>query len=123
MTASVPFSLAELTVLMGRDGSASRIETTFGPAPPVEGWNIGLATMKQSPPHGGEIHPDGDELLFLLSGEITVVLEEETERRVELRAGQSFIVPRGVWHRVLVRQPVQLLYMTPGPNSRHRPRP
>jgi mannose-6-phosphate isomerase-like protein (cupin superfamily) len=61
-----------------------------------------------------EMHPHGDELLCLLSGVIDVVLEEPSaERTVALRAGQVFVVPRGVWHRLVLRAPADLLFVTP----------
>jgi mannose-6-phosphate isomerase-like protein (cupin superfamily) len=61
-----------------------------------------------------EMHPHGDELLCLLSGAIDVVLEEPGgERTVALRAGQVFVVPRGVWHRLVLRAPADLLFVTP----------
>jgi mannose-6-phosphate isomerase-like protein (cupin superfamily) len=45
------------------------------------------------------------------------------QRTVELRAGQGFVVPRGVWHRLIVRQPSAFVVMTPGPSKVHRPPP
>jgi mannose-6-phosphate isomerase-like protein (cupin superfamily) len=61
-----------------------------------------------------EMHPHGDELLCLLSGAIDVVLEEpEGDRTVSLRAGELFVVPRGVWHRLVLRAPGDLLFVTP----------
>ena len=68
------------------------------------------------------MHPDGDELLYLVSGNVDVVLEEDgREERVELRSGQAFVVPRGLWHRVTLREPSQILYLTPGPGGQYRP--
>jgi mannose-6-phosphate isomerase-like protein (cupin superfamily) len=61
-----------------------------------------------------EMHPSGDEFLYLLSGKIACVLEESHgERVVELRAGEACIVPQGVWHRLLVHAPGNLLFLTP----------
>jgi catechol 2,3-dioxygenase-like lactoylglutathione lyase family enzyme len=31
------------------------------------------------------------------------------------------VVPRGVWHRVTLREPSHLLYLTPGPGGQYRP--
>jgi hypothetical protein len=39
----------------------------------------------------------------------------------ELTAGQTFVVPRGVWHRGIVRQPGELMFITPGAGTDHRP--
>jgi mannose-6-phosphate isomerase-like protein (cupin superfamily) len=78
--------------------------------------------MDRPPPHAGERHPDGDELLYLIAGNATVVIEHpEGEERVALEAGDACIVPRGLWHRVLFDAPVRLLYATPGPNKEWRP--
>ena len=44
------------------------------------------------------MHPEGDELLLLLSGAIDLILQTgDRERVVELRPGAACIVPRGVW--------------------------
>jgi mannose-6-phosphate isomerase-like protein (cupin superfamily) len=70
-----------------------------------------------------EMHPAGDEVVCLLSGAIDVVLDEEGgERVVELRPGSTCIVPRGVWHRAIVREPGDTLHITRGDGTRHRPR-
>ena len=69
-----------------------------------------------------EMHPSGDELLYLLTGAIDAVLDEPGgERLVALRGGQACLVPQGVWHRLILRQPSDLLFITPAPGTRHRP--
>lgn len=51
------------------------------------------AKQAKNPPHGGEMHPDGDELLFLVEGVADVALDEQTgERIVRLSAGEAFVV-------------------------------
>jgi hypothetical protein len=93
-----------------------------GPHPTVDGLTLGVAVMSNDPPHRGEMHPDGDELLYLVSGSVDVVLEEDgREERVELEPGQAFVVPRGLRHRVTLREPSQILYLTPGPGGQYRP--
>ena len=70
-----------------------------------------------------EMHPAGDEVVCLLSGAIDVVLDETAgERVVALEAGQTCIVPRGVWHRAVVREPGDTLHITRGEGTQHRPR-
>ena len=50
------------------------------------------------------------------------ILEElHGERVVELRAGEACIVPQGVWHRLLVHETGDLLFLTPGEGTAHRP--
>jgi mannose-6-phosphate isomerase-like protein (cupin superfamily) len=69
-----------------------------------------------------EVHPAGDELLYILTGAIDAVLEEPGgERLVSLRGGQACLVPQGVWHRLILRQPSDLLFITPASGTRHRP--
>ena len=69
-----------------------------------------------------ERHPAGDEILVLLSGELELVLDTERgEERASLNAGQTFIVPKGVWHRGIVKKPGQLMFLTPGAGTEHRP--
>lgn len=59
-----------------------------------------------------EMHPEGDEVLFLASGALDVLLDEAgAERSVALEAGQAAIVPRGVWHRLVMRRPGTLVFV------------
>ncbi|HEY6420875.1 MAG TPA: cupin domain-containing protein [Candidatus Binataceae bacterium] len=70
-----------------------------------------------------EMHPAGEEVLYLLSGALDLVLQNQNndgERAVELRAGRAFIVPRGTWHRGIVRSPYTILSITYGAGTRHR---
>lgn len=121
-TPSKAIDLKDSVVGLYRDGSARVISGASGPPPRIEGYSIGAPLMTREPPHGGEMHPDGDELLLLLSGSVTVLLEDrDPAREVHLAPGQAFIVPRGVWHRVILSEPSQLLYITPGPGGQHRP--
>ena len=68
-----------------------------------------------------EMHPGGDEVLVGLSGSVDVVLDlgDETETST-LESGQMYIVPRGVWHQLIVNEPGKLLFATPGPTTHHR---
>jgi len=69
-----------------------------------------------------EMHPGGDELLYLLAGTVEVVLEAPGgERRFTLRGGRACLVARGVWHRLRLREPSDLLFVTPARGTRHRP--
>jgi ABC-type uncharacterized transport system permease subunit/mannose-6-phosphate isomerase-like protein (cupin superfamily) len=69
-----------------------------------------------------EMHPKGDEILYLLTGLLDVVLDEPGgERRVRLQHGQACLVPRGTWHRLILCQPSDLLFITPASGTRHRP--
>ncbi len=118
---SAPFDLSRVVVGLQRDGEARLIPGAAGPPPRIDGFTVGAPRMTRPAPHGGEMHPDGDELLFLVSGHVSVALEEHgSERVVDLEPGQALVVPRGVWHRVLPKQPSHLLHITPGPRGEWR---
>jgi mannose-6-phosphate isomerase-like protein (cupin superfamily) len=70
-----------------------------------------------------EMHPDGDEVLYLVSGAMDLILELPAGRRhVAVAAGQCFVVPQGVWHTASVREAGELLFVTRGAGTEHRPR-
>jgi len=63
-----------------------------------------------------EMHPQGDEVVVLVSGSATLVLQlEDGKREIALdRPGESVIVPRGVWHTARIATPTRMLFITPG---------
>jgi quercetin dioxygenase-like cupin family protein len=104
------------------DRRARVVEQTGGPPQRIDGFTVGAPELTSDVPHDGEVHPDGDELLYLISGSVTVRLEFEAgERTVELNAGDALVVPQGIWHRITLREPGQLVHLTPGPNGDYRP--
>lgn len=68
-----------------------------------------------------EIHPAGDELLYLLEGKATLhLLVDGEERRVEFdRPGSALVVPRNTWHTAKVAGPCRILFVTPGEGTRN----
>ncbi len=113
--------LANSTVGILASGDTLEIQNKPGPPVRIDGWTVGAPLLVREPPHDGEMHPDGDEVLLLVSGRVTVELEDrEPPRRVELVPGQAVIVPRGVWHRVHLAEPSQIVHITPGPGGEHR---
>ncbi len=76
--------------------------------------NLTLGVMSYSGLTPWERHPDGDELLLALDGELDVtVLTEEGPVTRKLRAGEAFVCPQGLWHRQNAEKPVSMLYGTP----------
>ena len=84
-----------------------------------------------APPHAStpasmpawERHPAGDEVLCALSGLLEAVVQDANggERVVSLPAGVACTVPKGAWHRLVVRAPGRLLALTYGKGTEHRP--
>ena len=110
-----PINLSKSPVRFTPTGSIEPVAQRGRAHPGVEGRLAGEARMTKNPPHAGEMHPDGDELLYLVEGAVDVILDEEAgERCLSLQPGQAFVVPCGVWHRVMVKEPCCLLYFTPG---------
>lgn len=125
--ASSSFDLGQMVGVLFRDGTSEVVEPQPGPPVRLDGFTVGAPFMTQSAPHRGELHPDGDELLYLISGRVDVILDDGdlehvgTEQVTTLQPGEAFIVPKGVWHRVDVREPSHFVHITPGPGSDHRP--
>jgi mannose-6-phosphate isomerase-like protein (cupin superfamily) len=82
---------------------------------------IGIQTVTQDAPHGGEMHPDGDEILYVVSGRFRVTGDSAPNAPIELGPGEACIVRKGEWHLVTVVEPGQLVNITPGPRGDHRP--
>jgi mannose-6-phosphate isomerase-like protein (cupin superfamily) len=116
--------LAREVVGFGRsDRLALLVEQTGGPPNRIDGFTVGAPELTGDSPHDGEMHPDGDELLYLISGAVTVTLElADGDRLVDLGAGDAIVVPKGVWHQITMREPGRLIHITPGPNGDARPR-
>jgi mannose-6-phosphate isomerase-like protein (cupin superfamily) len=68
-----------------------------------------------------EMHPHGDEFVYLLSGDIEFVLERPqgaTATRITGRG--ALVVPRGLWHTARVLAPSRMLFVTRGGGTQHR---
>lgn len=122
------FDPRELHVVLDRAG---RGEVVTGGAPfwealasgetRIDGWLVSAGEATDDWSHW-EVHPNGEEILVQLSGAVELVLEEDgVERVVILRAGQSVVVPRGAWHRMVVLERGTTLFVTYGEGTQHRP--
>ena len=121
------FAIDGVVATLLRDGTSAVVSSRGGPVR-ADGLTVGVVPhMDRPPPHRGELHPDGDELLYLVSGRVEVVLDDGdldhvgAETRHEVGPGEAFVVPKGVWHRLEVLEPAHLVHVTPGPGSGHRP--
>jgi mannose-6-phosphate isomerase-like protein (cupin superfamily) len=113
---------------ISRDWSMTIVSAPPGPPRRIDGYTIGAIQNIDGPgPHGGEVHPDGDEFLYVVTGTMELILDDGDDRavgvetKVRLRSGDAYVVPRGVWHRLEPIEPSYLVHVTPGPNGSHRP--
>ncbi len=68
-----------------------------------------------------EMHPYGEEVLVLLSGSATLVVETNgEEKNLPLHAGRACVIPRGVWHRTNAEVPSRLFAITYGRGTEYR---
>ena len=121
MTKPLLFDVNTHTIGLSRTLLAAAVPEQPDPPIPVDGMTFGVASMTENSPHGGEMHPDGDEVLYLVSGHARVVFLDRDWDDIDMRAGAGLVVPRGTWHRVDILEPCQIVYLTPGPNNRFRP--
>jgi mannose-6-phosphate isomerase-like protein (cupin superfamily) len=105
-----------------RDLSVSARPRKPGPPERIDGPTLGVQMVTEDAPHGGEVHPDGDEVLVVVSGRFQVTCDSQPEP-LDLGPGDACVVPKGEWHRVHVVEPGVLVNLTPGPRGDHRPPP
>ncbi len=68
-----------------------------------------------------EMHPEGDEFVYLLSGAAVMLLEQSTGlREIPLNGRAAVLVPQGVWHTAKVSMPSRMLFVTRGRGTQHR---
>jgi len=71
-----------------------------------------------------EIHPNGDEIVCLMSGSVEMTLElasGETKVVSMSKPGEFVIVPRGTWHTARTEVPTVMLFITDGEGTQIRP--
>ena len=72
-----------------------------------------------------EIHPHGDEIVVLVSGDVEMIMRGSNgdESIVLNRQGQFAVVPRNTWHTAKVRAPTQMIFVTPGEGTLNKEAP
>jgi mannose-6-phosphate isomerase-like protein (cupin superfamily) len=127
-----PYDLARTRLIMAPNGDA----TTKNDSPTFYeelGRNFpdfaGHALVQQfafdEPWPTWEVHPHGDEFVYLLSGAVDFLLKIDDEIRT-LRVdqpGSYVVVPGGVWHTAKPVTPCALLFVTPGEGTLNQETP
>lgn len=79
--------------------------------------HAGVFWSEAGGPSPWEMHPDCDEMLQVLEGEIEVEVlppGSGAGKRTRIPAGSFFVVPRGCWHRQNLLARTKEFYLTPG---------
>lgn len=85
------------------------------------GWTVTEFTFADDWPNW-EMHPQGDELVYLLAGAADLWLEQDGALRiVALHGSGAVLVPRGTWHTARIKTPSRMLFVTRGAGTQQRP--
>lgn len=125
MAADTPFDPCGKLIALGVDKRVSNIPLSTRAECAAE-WIAGTVVAADGRAvHADywERHPEGDETLYLLEGRVAITLAQHgtAERHLNLEAGQAFIVPKGVWHRLDVLEPCRLFFISSPKGTEHRP--
>lgn len=115
-------------VHLADDGLAQAVSgASFWQLPPLEidsfgkGWLISEFAFTEDWPNW-EMHPHGDEFVYLLSGALELWFElGGTVETIVLEGSGAVVVPRGVWHTAKLRLPSRVLHVTRGEGTETRP--
>ena len=119
MSKVIPIDPSKFLFDINRNLEVMTRESKPGPPERIDGMTFGVVTVDRDPPHNGEMHPDGDEILYVISGKLKVI--SDTSETIVLGPGEACIVKKGEWHKVELIEKAQLIHITPGPNGEHRP--
>jgi mannose-6-phosphate isomerase-like protein (cupin superfamily) len=112
------FSFERSILHVSADGPAALLQPPFVKAELAQLDGRILATFPIAGPadaHTGtwEMHPEADEVLFMLAGDLGVEFAHGPHRSVtEVKRGEGIVVPRGAWHRLHFRVPGLLMALT-----------
>lgn len=59
-----------------------------------------------------ERHPNGDELVQIVDGEVVLRIEHDS---IRMQAGDMIVIPADSWHQIYAREMSSVLYVTPQP--------
>jgi mannose-6-phosphate isomerase-like protein (cupin superfamily) len=124
----IVFELGGTYVQLKDNGSAAPVEagpdfwTRFAGQPELAEGRLVWAAAQVRDWANWERNPNGDALYYLLSGAVDMMVEVgESEHTISLRPNNACIVPRGVWHRLIVQKPANLLAVTKSAGKEQRP--
>ena len=93
---------------------AAHAEGDFFDVVSFNGSHVGACSVTGVSPVW-EMHPDTDEWFYILEGEFEMtLLDGETPQHVVAKAGSTFVVPKGIWHKPGAPSGSKFMYLTPG---------
>lgn len=116
-------------VSLGQDGKSIQLPggDAFWSQPKAEieavgkDWLVSEYTFTADWPNW-EMHPEGDEMVYLLEGHVRLLLDLPAARReLEMQGRGAVVIPMGVWHTAKVMAPSRTLHITLGRRTQHRP--
>ena len=129
---SGPFVLTDTRLVMGPDGEATPLEVTpsfFEGLDEQFGHFAGHMLVSRfdfdEPWPTWEMHPKGDEFVYLLSGDVDLLLKTDAGEKVLHvdQPGAYIVVPKGTWHTARSNAPTSMLFITPGEGTENRETP
>jgi hypothetical protein len=91
-----------------KDGKEGRLVSVYSFSEPWDSW---------------EMHPNGEEAVICLEGEITLIQEIDGKpKKTRLSAFEYAVNPAGVWHTADVKDEATAMFITSGIGTQHRPR-
>jgi mannose-6-phosphate isomerase-like protein (cupin superfamily) len=131
MWTSGPFNLAATFLRLRADNSVEPLPVNAEFWPKLMSGALGtfhresLVTMLSFDANwtNWEMHPNGDEVVCLLSGRVSMLLETDrgTVAAKLIKPGDYVLVPRGTWHTARTSTKCTMLFITPGEGTEHRP--
>lgn len=128
-----PYDLDAVRPVLAPDGHVTPLPVTpdFYPALdrafPSFAGHVLIQTFAFDAPWGvWEVHPKGDEFVYLLEGDVDFLLKPAGEaiRRVRIsRPGEYVVVPKGAWHTAEPHAPTKMLFVTPGEGTLNEAEP
>ena len=121
MSKLIPVDVSRCCLDIHRDLSVKPRKYKPGPPERIDGMTVGIFSLTADAPHNGEMHPDGDEILHIVSGKVRVSCDSSPGEDLILGPGDTCIVPKGEWHKVSLIEEARFIHITPGPNGDFRP--
>jgi mannose-6-phosphate isomerase-like protein (cupin superfamily) len=128
-----PHDLDRVRPILGPDGNATLKEASPrfyeelpGEFPTFKGHHLIQKFDFDSPWPTWEMHPEADEFVYLLSGDVSFRVKAPGQPEVRIRVskpGCYVMVPRGHWHTAEPLQPTSMLFVTAGEGTRNETLP